>query len=152
MAESTVSRCVQELEDSLNNETVIYEKLGDLAREIGRAVERCDDDALSRLLERKKAMIAELKPVAEAGGRLREELAGHHEVPDDVSARASEALGRARGALEALLRLERANEESLRTVAGSIRGELAEIARGRRLLEGYRGARETEPLFLDKLR
>jgi hypothetical protein len=143
---------VQELEGSLNNERLIYEKLADLAREIGPAVERGDDGALSRLLKRKRAMIAELKPVAETTGRLREELAGHREVPDDVAARASEALGRARGALEVLLRLERANEESLRAVTGSIRAELVEIARGRRLLEGYRGARETQPLFLDKLR
>jgi hypothetical protein len=143
---------VQQLEDSLNNETVIYEKLAGVAREVGGAVERGDDDALSRLLERKRAMIAELRPVAETTGRLRAELGGHREVPDDVAARASEALGRARGALEVLLRLEHENEESLRAVTSSIRTELAEIAGGRRLLQGYRGTRETEPLFLDKLR
>jgi len=150
--ESTVSRCVRELEGSLNNETLIYEKLADVAREMGPAVERGDDDALSSLLERKRGMIAQLKPVAETTSRLREELAGHHEVPDDVAARASDALGRARGALEVLLRLERANEESIRAVTSSLRAELVEIARGRRLLEGYRGTRETEPLFLDRLR
>ena len=152
MPESTLSRCVQELEGSLDNETAIYEKLADIARDIGSAVERRDDDAVSKLLEKKKRMIAELRPVAERTIRLREQLAGHPEVPGDIGASASEALGRARGALEVLLGLERANEESLRTVTSSMRAELVEIARGRRLLEGYRGTRETEPLFVDKRR
>ena len=152
MPERTLLRCVQELEGSLGNETAIYEKLADIAREIGSAVERSDGDALGKLLERKRDVIAGLRPIAETTARLREELAGHPEAPGDLQARACEALGRARGALEALLGLERANEESLRAVTSSMRTELAEVARGRRLLEGYRGTRETEPLFLDKRR
>jgi hypothetical protein len=148
----TLSQCVQDLARSLGNETATYEKLGDIAREIRSAVERSDDGALGELLERKRNIIAELKPVAETTARLREELAGHSEVPGDLQERASEALGRARSALEALLELELANEESLRAVTGSMRAELVEIGRGRRLLEGYRGSRETEPLFMDKRR
>ena len=150
MAEPTLLQCVQELEGSLNDETVIYEKLEEIAREIRLVVERHDDDALGVLLERKKGIIAELKPIAETTVRLRQELAGYAEVPDDIRARASEALGRARSALEALLGLELANEESLRAVTSSIGAELVEIGRGRRLLEGYRRTRETESLFLDK--
>jgi hypothetical protein len=150
VAEPTLSQCVQELEGSLNNETVIYEKLAEVAREIRLAVERHDDGALGVLLERKRGIIAELKPIAETTVRLRQELAVYTEVPDDIRARASEALGRARSALETLLGLELANEESLRAVTSSIGAELVEIGRGRRLLEGYRGTRETEALFLDK--
>lgn len=152
MAERTLSQCVQELETSLGNETVIYEKLADIAVHIRAAVDRSDDGALGELLERKRDIISELKPVAETTARLREQLAGHSEVPGDLQARASDALGRARCALEALLGLELANEEALRAVTGSMRAELVEIGRGRRLLEGYRGSRETEPLFMDKRR
>ena len=152
MAERTLSQCVQELQGSLRNETALYEKLADIAGEIRSAVERNDDGALGELLERKRNIISELKPVAETTAHLREELAAHPHVPADLQARASEALGRARGALEALLGLELANEEALRAVTGSIREELVEIGRGRRLLEGYRGSRETEPLFMDKRR
>ena len=70
MAEPTLLQCVQELEGSLNDETVIYEKLEEIAREIRLAVERHDDDALGVLLERKKGIIAELKPIAETTVRL----------------------------------------------------------------------------------
>lgn len=150
MAEPTLSRCVQELERSLNNETVMYGKLAEIAREIRLALERHDDDALGELLERKRGLVAELKPIAETTVRLRQELAGYAEVPDDVRARASEALGCARDALEALLGLELANEESLRAVTSSLQAELVEIGRGRRLLQGYRGTREIDSLFLDK--
>jgi hypothetical protein len=140
------------LETSIDKQTDIYEKLADIAAQIRAAIDRSDDGAIGELLERKRDIISDLKPVAETTARLREQLAGHSEVPGDLQARASDAVGRARGALEALLGLELANEEALRAVTGSIRAELVEIGRGRRLLEGYRGSRETDPLFMDKRR
>ena len=152
MPEATPSRRVQELEVNLDRETTLYETLADIARKLALALEHHDLDALTELLERKKSVIAELMPVAETTRRLRRELAEQREVPADVQARASGALERARGALEVLLGLERANEESLQAATSSMREDLIEVARGRRLLEGYRGTRETEPLFMDKRR
>ena len=136
----------------LNEETALYERLADIARKTALAVQHHDGEAVSELLVSKKNAIGELRPVSETTDRLRRELGDYQEVSDDMRARASEALKRARSALEVVLGLERENEESLRVATGSIRAELIEIAHGRRLLEGYGAMRQTEPLFMDKRR
>jgi len=151
MTESAVRRCVRELVANLDRETALYEKLAGTAREAALAAERCDPEALCELLRTKSAVIAELRPVAETTEVLRGELA-NHQVPQEFQERASEALQRARSALEALLNLEQANEESFRAMTDSVRAELVETVRGRRLLEGYRVKRGTDPMFMDKRR
>jgi len=147
----TVLRYVRELVANLNRETALYEKLAGTARGAASAAGRRDHDALNELLRTKKGLIEELRVVTETTDGLRRELTNHQKVPRDVQESVSEALERARSALEMLLDLERANEESFKAVTDSMRTELVEIARGRRLLEGYRATREaTEPLFMDK--
>jgi DNA-binding XRE family transcriptional regulator len=152
MPESALSECVRKLEANLDKETALYEKLANVARETAVALERNDSDAVTELLTTKRGMIAELRNTAETTDALREELADYEEVPQDMQDRASDALKRARSALETLLVLERANGESFRAVTDTTRAELADIARGRRLLDGYRAARDTTPLFMDKRR
>lgn len=150
MTESSVSACVRELVTSLEKETALYKTLTDIAQGIASAVGQGEFETLGALLKTREGVVAELRTVTEATDRLRRDLDGHEEVPQSMQARVVEAFKSARGALKALLDLERNNEESFKAMTGSIRAELAELVQGRRLLEAYRGTRRTAPLFMDK--
>jgi hypothetical protein len=152
VADSEVSGNMGELVTSLERETALYEKLADEARQIASAVREGDYDAIETLLKSKEGLIAELRSVAETTDRLRGGSGSHETVPQSMQAKAAEAFDRARRALEALLVLEQENEAMFSTMTDSIRAELAEMADGRRLLDGYRSRGRTAPLFMDKRR
>jgi hypothetical protein len=140
------------LEASLNQETALYEQLLELAREVERAAGREDAQDVCELMARKNALLAKLRDTSEMTDRLRQEFASHESVPDKMHIRVSEALERTSAVLEELLRVERATEQPLAAIRGSIQKELSEAGRGRRLLEGYRVRRAMEPQFMDKRR
>lgn len=152
MSEQALAACAQELEVNLKAEMALYEQLRDLARETELAVRRDDNEAVAELMTRKNGVITELRRVSAATDRLRQDFVRYPDVPDDIQKRVSEALGRAAGVLEELLVLERGIEQPLRSMMDSTQAELWEAARGRRLIEGYRPARVTEPRFMDKRR
>jgi len=152
VAEPDVLGSVQELVTSLEKETALYERLADAARQIGSAARKGEYDALEALLKDKDRMIAELRSVAETTDRLRSSPGKADRALQGTLARTAEAFERARRALEALLALEQQNEATFRTMTDSIRAELAELADGRRLLDGYRSGGQTPPLFVDKRR
>jgi phage-related tail protein len=152
VTEPNVSASVGELVASLESETALYEKLAEGARQIASAVREGDYDALEALLKNKDRVIGELRSAAERTDRLRNNPDRGEKVPQGMQAKAAEAFDRARRALEALVDLEQQNEAMFRTMTDSIRAELAEMAGGRRLLDGYRLGGQTGPLFMDKRR
>ncbi len=152
MSEQALAACAKELEANLNAEMALYEQLRELARETELAARRADNEAVAELMTRKNDVITELRRVSAATDSLRQDLARHPDVPADIQSRVSEALGRTAGVLEELLVIERGIEQPLRSMMGSTQAQLWEAARGRRLIEGYRPARVTEPRFMDKRR
>jgi hypothetical protein len=152
VSEQALATCAQELEERLNAETALYEQLRELARETAQAAERRDTDAVGQLMNRKNGLVDELRHVSEVTDRLRQDFAGYSDVPDEVRTRVSAARSRAETALQELLDIERGIEEPLRSMQDSTEAGLLEAARGRRVLNGYRQERETEPRFMDKRR
>jgi len=152
VSEPALATCAQELEANLNAETALYDQLRELARETEKAAQHQDNDAVAELMNRKNGLVAELKRVSVETDRLRQEFARYRDVPDEIQTRVSAARGRAATVLQELLDIERGIEEPLRSMKDSTQAELREAARGRRVLNGYRQERETEPRFMDKRR
>jgi chromosome segregation ATPase len=152
LSESVLARCAHDLETSLTKERGLYEQLARLALEAKQALERQDDGGLSEVLQRKRELITELRRVVEETDRAQHDFSEHGTVPEQIQARVSSALKRTNDALGELLRLERANEDSVRAARNSIGTELRELTRGRHMLEGYRAPHHNDPLFVDKRR
>jgi SMC interacting uncharacterized protein involved in chromosome segregation len=150
VSEEELAACVQELEANLNAEAALYEQLREIARETELAARREDNEAVGELMKSKNGVIDELRRVSGTTDRLRQDFAGYRDVPIEIQAKVSEALGRTEALLEEVLEFERGIEEPLRSMKDSIRAELHEAVRGRRLLNGYRQAPVTEPRFMDK--
>lgn len=150
MAGLPVEKCAQELVASLDRERAQYEELARLAEETRCATGKDDTAAFTELLEKKRHVQRELRQISTVTRSLRRDFEQYDDVQDDVKATVSAALDRTRDALAKVLRAVRASEESFHAIRDLLQAELAEIARGRHLLEAYRAGGGDEPRFMDK--